>query len=55
MRNICMVGLTDRAAERLPQPFFYYYLPVDASRPVNQVAEFSTLMFGLKEKEQFSA
>lgn len=28
------------------------YLPVDTSRPVNQVAEFSPLVFGLKEKEQ---
>lgn len=32
----------------------FLYLPVDASWPVNQVAEFSTLVFGLKEKEQFS-
>ena len=26
------------------------YLPVDTSWPVNQVAEFSSLVFGLKEK-----
>lgn len=34
---------------------FIPYLPVDTSRPVNQVAEFSSLVFGLKEKGQFSA
>lgn len=27
-----------------------FCLPVDTSRPVNQVAEFSALVFGLKEK-----
>lgn len=32
-----------------PSPF--PHLPVDTSWPVNQVAEFSSLVFGLKEKE----
>lgn len=52
IRGLLQVNVTEQKGR---SENLFPYLPVDTSRPVNQVAEFSSLVFGLKEKGQFSA
>ncbi len=51
-----MTGGCDRVNRRMTAATrsLFSYLPVDTSRPVDQVTELGSLVFGLKEKEQFS-